>query len=125
MQNKIRFFFFTFFVMLFSCSEETVTNPNVYDFNGGFETSVNNFNEISGWYPTILTDTEDFVKFGWNSEEKHSGNYSVSIKIEENHPTDKTIAYNWTKIYKPFVIGSEYEIKGWVKTYNLNESAFY
>lgn len=124
MKNEFKAFLVAVIFLLVSCSEDNVNNPLVYNFNGDFETSVNHFNEIDGWYPTNQIATADYVNFNWGKEEKHSGEYSVSISIDENHPTDTPICYNWTKIYKPFEIGTEYEITGWVKSQNLSSSAF-
>jgi len=115
-------------ILLISCSDDSLTNTKTskpgYDFNGGFETSVNKFNDDDGWIPTILPETKEFTNFVWGADEKHSGNYSVAISIDANHPTDRLIAYNWTKLFKPFEINNEYEVKGWIKTLNLQSSAF-
>jgi hypothetical protein len=118
---------FLFLVFIFSyCSDERITQyNNNYDFNGGFEKSVYNDSQLGvGWFPTILPETSGFVQFNWDSEVKHSGEFSVSISIKENYPVKDTVAYNWTKPFMPVKVNQPYVLKGWIKTSNLKEPAF-
>lgn len=114
-----------FLVLLLShCSDEGITDQSVYDFNGGFENSVNNYDQTIGWSPAFLPNTADYVNFIWGSDNKHSGQYSVSIYIKEDHPRKDTVAYNWTKPFKPFKEDQTYLLKGWIKTLNLKQPPF-
>jgi len=109
---------------MFSCSEDGLIEPVLYDFNGGFENTTSQYNKEADWYPTIIARTQNYVIFNRGTEEAHSGRYSVSIQISDDHPLTDTIAYNWLKSYSPFVAGQDYELRGWIKTLNLNWPPF-
>lgn len=112
-------FFCSTILLLNGCnSQEKVT-----DINGGFEQKSAMFFEPDGWYATRLPNTKDMVEFAWDSTEKHSGIYSVSIEIDTSHIQER-IAYNWTRIYPDFEVGETYTLTGWVKARDLNGSAF-
>lgn len=93
------------------------------NFNGGFETKSLFKNEPVSWVATRLPQTKDFVVFEWDSTEHHSGKYSVSISINQNHPQDE-VAYNWTRTLEELTIGKKYTISGWIKTQNCKETAW-
>lgn len=112
-------FLFTIILLLCSCGGKKIAT----DINGGFELKSAMFFEPDGWYATRLPNTKDMVEFVWDSTEKHSGSYSVSIAIDSTHIEDR-IAYNWTRTIPGFEVGDTYTLTGWVKAQDLNGSAF-
>jgi hypothetical protein len=102
-------------IIISGCQKNSVQNS----FNGDYEVNP----EQNGWFATRVPQTKDFVKFAWDSNEHHSGKYSVSISIDSIHPQD-VIAYNWTRTYDNFTIGKKYSISGWIKTLNCKETAW-
>lgn len=102
-------------LLIIGCQNNSFQN----NFNGEFEINP----EQNGWFATRVPQTNDFVKFEWDSTENHSGKYSVSISIDSMHPQD-VIAYNWTSTYDNFRIGNKYLFSGWIKTLNCKETAW-
>lgn len=90
------------------------------DFNGGFETGAE---RPEGWSTALLPDLAQHVVFAWDDQIHHSGQRSVSVAIKESHPPVQA-AYNWTTTVPEFERGAIYELRGWVKTENLGDSAW-
>lgn len=90
------------------------------DFNGGFETGAE---RPEGWFEALLPDLAQQVAFEWDDQIHRSGQRSVSVTIKENHPPVQA-AYNWTTTMPEFERGAIYELRGWVKTENLGDSAW-
>ncbi len=118
--NKVSLIFS--FIICIAFSLTVACTAVQQDFNGGFESPGLQENIPKGWYPTEWPSTIGHVKFSWEKL-AHSGDYSVSIEILNTHPNER-IAYNWTRIFEPFEIGSTYEISGWVKTKDLKAPPF-
>lgn len=56
----------------------------------------------SDWYPTYtdwVSDTSEYVIFGWDPDVSHTGTHSISIELAKNFPRSEisydTINYNW------------------------------
>ena len=111
---------FLIITLLLIGSQITMAQKN---FNGGFEIKSLLQDEPVGWFATRVPQTKDFVVFGWDSTEHHSGSYSVSIAIDSTHSQD-IIAYNWTRTYADFTVGKKYTLSGWIKTLNLKKPAW-
>jgi hypothetical protein len=90
------------------------------DFNGGFETGDE---RPEGWFEAFLPDIAQHVTFAWDDQVHHNGRRSVSVTIEENHPPYQ-VAYNWTTTVPEFERGAIYELRGWVRTERLGDSAW-
>lgn len=93
------------------------------DINGSFETQSENNTEVDGWYATRVPETKEYYKFNWDNNISHSGDYSVSIFIDGNHP-NKKIVYNWNRFVKGLKTKENYVLQGWIKTKNLDGTAF-
>jgi hypothetical protein len=91
--------------------------------NGGFEEASWEVTTPKGWYATVLRETEQHVVFEWDDVVAHSGEKSVSVAIGDSHP-DRRVDYNWTRPVDGCRRGELYELRGWVKTENLQSSAF-
>lgn len=118
-----RYFFILFSListlLMLGCQTNSVQN----NFNGGFEVNPEQYGNPDGWFATRVPQTIEYVHFAWDSTEHHIGSYSVSIAIDSTHPQD-LIAYNWTRIFADFKVDKQYSISGWIKTLNLNETAW-
>ncbi|MBC8179645.1 hypothetical protein H8E88_00835 [candidate division KSB1 bacterium] len=118
-----RYYFILFpligMLIMFSCQSNSGQN----NFNGDFEVNPEQYGDPNGWFATRVPQTKEYVHFAWDSTENHSGSYSVSIAIDSTHPQDP-IAYNWTRTFADFIIDKQYSISGWIKTMNLNETAW-
>ncbi|HEY7544462.1 MAG TPA: hypothetical protein VID27_06255 [Blastocatellia bacterium] len=90
------------------------------DFNGGFEAGEE---RPEGWFESSLPDIAQHVAFAWDDQIHHSGRRSVSVTIEEGHPPFQA-AYNWTTTVPDFERGAIYELRGWVKTERMGDSAW-
>ncbi len=86
--------------------------------NGGFEPQSSLQKTPTGWFPTEVPQTRDFVDFIWDNETYYRGKRSVSISIAEDHPDDE-ISYNWTKPVENWKVGNSYELSCWVKGRDL------
>ena len=91
--------------------------------HGGFEPQSDLQKSPAGWFATVVPETEDFVRFAWDDQVKHTGERSVSIAIDPAHP-EGVIAYNWTETVPGFEVGKSYELSGWVRTENMTGPAW-
>ena len=118
-----RYFFILFpligVLIMFGCQSNS--GPNII--NGDFEAAPEQYGNPNSWFATRVPQTKEYVNFAWDSKEHHSGSYSVSIAIDSTHPQDE-IAYNWTCTLTDFIIDKQYLISGWIKTRNLNQTAW-
>ena len=77
----------------------------------------------TGWSGTYDPSTAEYVTFEWDHDEARGGDRSISIAISEDHP-DKPVAYNWTRDVNGWEVGGTYELEGWIKAEQLNETAW-
>lgn len=85
---------------------------------GGFEPQSEFQKSPTGWFPTVVPHTREFVTFSWDDQVVHSGERSVGIAIAADHPQD-VIHYNWTRPVPACQVGKNYELSGWIKTENM------
>ena len=111
--------FLTILISIFGCQNTSEQN----NFNSDFEVNPEQYGNPNAWFATRIPQTKEYVHFAWDSTEHHSGSYSVSIAIDSTHSQD-LIAYNWTRTFADFIIDKQYSISGWIKTMNLNETAW-
>ena len=76
---------------------------------------------LETWTATAVARTAKHVGFTWDERVTHGGERSVSIAIADSHP-DEVIAYNWYGAMHGYEVGASYELSGWVKCENLNDT---
>lgn len=63
------------------------------------------------WYKAMVPAIG--LELSWDSEEKHSGNHSVSIS--NTHTYYMTVSNNWAQNIENISIGEDLELEGWIK----------
>jgi hypothetical protein len=90
--------------------------------NGGFEEPDAKGQFPKGWEAASVPGFENYYILAWDSSISHGGKHSVSIRIKDSHP-EAEVFYNWFRRFKPFKVGSVYEISGWIRTENVGGTA--
>lgn len=120
--NKTRFTTAALFVCVVAFVVGCSTMPNLLE-NGNVEPQSPDETSPADWYATQLDQTKDFVHFTWDDQVVHRGSRSISIAIDASHP-DEQVHYNWTKVVPDCQPGHSYKLTGWVKTEDLQTSAW-
>jgi len=77
----------------------------------------------TGWSGTYDPATAQYVTFEWDREISRGGDRSISIAVSEDH-SDTPVAYNWSRVVNGWEVGGTYELEGWIKADQLNETAW-
>ncbi len=111
---------------LLTCCGDDPTEPVGVNLlvNGGFE--LGTAAVPSSWDQGIPPAFADHVDFLGSEAESRAGDRSGMIAIEANHPVDDgPVHYNWFQsIVDGFTVGDTYELGAWIKTEDLNETAW-
>ncbi|MGD9897680.1 MAG: carbohydrate binding domain-containing protein [Calditrichaceae bacterium] len=116
--------------LLFTCSEENI-NRNASDdfhpfqlvYNGGFEDHSLMKQIPSRWFKPHSNTVQDHAIYHWDNQIFHTGDRSVSIEIPVTHQ-EIPASYYWSQTLNNFQPGHTYKLRAWVKTKNLNRSAW-
>ena len=91
--------------------------------NGDFELGPSRVGGPAMWSGTRAQKYPDDARVAWDDSVARSGKHSVSIEIGEDHPEEKVL-YSWNQYILGYVVGATYRVSAWVRTQNVNESAF-
>ena len=89
--------------------------------SNGFESLSSLQKTPTGWNKTGIQKYKDYVEFIWDKETFYKDQMSISIRILEDHPEDKHVAYNWYTDVLNWELGRYYELSCWVKGLDLKE----
>lgn len=117
-KNILASILFLALLVFVSCSSSKIHDV----INGGFEDAYNGENP-DGWFANDLPQTKKYAELAIDNSVAHTGDRSILISIFNNHPPEITL-YNWIRRVEGLKEGEIYELQGWVKTKNIENSPF-
>lgn len=121
MESRKLYFVFTIIILMVAIIDGVEAQTTYID-SSNFEKVSALQKSPTGWTPTEIPKTKDYVDFIWDEETFYKDKMSISIKISKEHPEEEMIAYNWHTDIQDWENGHTYEYSCWVKGEDLKEA---